>query len=55
MGFGDDLLAMLKRIEEQDTIKRTRCPECEWALEELDNGSLHCSYCGWTEGLGGKG
>jgi len=54
MAFGDEILAMIKEIEEQDTIKMTRCPECEWALEETEEGSLHCPYCGWSEGLGGN-
>jgi len=49
MGFGDEILAMLKAVKDAEPIKRTRCPECEWALQELDDGSLHCPYCGWSD------
>ena len=51
MPFGDDLLAMIKAVKEQETIKRTNCPECDYPLEELDDGSLHCPFDGWTDSL----
>ena len=53
MAFGDDLLAMIKTAKEAQAIKRTRCPVCEYPLEETKDGVLHCRFCGWSEGLGG--
>jgi len=53
MAFGAEILVMLKAVKEAEPIERTSCPECEWALEKTEEGSLHCSFCGWSEGLGG--
>ena len=52
MAVGDDILAMMRAVEEQVPYKRTDCPVCAWPLHELEDGSLHCEFCGWTDILG---
>jgi len=54
MPFGDDLLAMIKAVKEQTPVKRANCPECDYPLEELEDGSLHCPFCGFTEVIRSK-
>lgn len=49
MATGDEIVAWKKTIEEQPPERITDCPECSWELEELEDGTLHCPFCGWTE------
>lgn len=47
MGFGSEILAMIKSAKESKPEKITECPVCAWPVEEKD-GVLHCVFCGWT-------
>jgi hypothetical protein len=49
MAAGDEILAMIKEVKEQQPVKRTECPVCECPLEEHPQKGLHCPFCGWTE------
>ena len=47
MAFGDAILNMIKKVREREPVRRTLCPECEYPVDEKDNGTLFCVYCGW--------
>lgn len=52
MAAGDEILAMIKEVKEQQPIERTACPDCGWTIEKHPNGTLHCPYCGWRNKKG---
>lgn len=52
MAVGDEILAMMQACAEQVPRRITECPVCDWPLEELTDGSVHCKFCGWTDILG---
>jgi len=47
MPFGDEILNMIKQVREQKPEERTLCPDCEYELDKLEDGTLHCQFCGW--------
>ena len=49
MAFGDEILAMIKDVREQEPERRILCPDCEYELSETEDGILYCEFCGWTE------
>ncbi len=49
MAFGDDLLAMIKDVREQEPERRKLCPICEYELSETAEGRLYCEFDGWVE------
>ena len=49
MAFGDDLLAMIKAVREQEPERRKLCPVCEYELSETAEGRLYCEFDGWVE------
>ena len=51
MAVGDSILAMKRACEEQEVQRVADCPVCAWPIEELEDGTLHCVYCGWTDVL----
>lgn len=51
MAVGDEIIQWIKAIHEQGMEKRTLCPQCEYPLDEMEDGTLHCMFCGWTDGL----
>lgn len=48
MPAGDEILAMIKEIREQEPEERTECPKCSAPLNKRDDGTLHCTFCGWV-------
>jgi len=48
MAAGDEILAWKKAAAAQPPEERTDCPECDWPLDKLANGTLWCKFCGYT-------
>lgn len=51
MAVGDEIVQWIKAIREQGMVERTLCPVCEYPLDKLEDGTLHCEFCGWTDTL----
>jgi len=51
MAVGDEIVQWIKDIRDKGLEKRTLCPLCEYEIEETEDGILHCTFCGWTDGL----
>lgn len=45
---GEEIVAMKEACENQVPYQRTDCPECGYKIETIDDGTLHCKWCGWT-------
>jgi hypothetical protein len=52
MTWGSEIEAMIKQVRETPPEERTECPIDSWSLERTQDGTLHCPFCGWTDGLG---
>ena len=49
MGAGEEILAMIKSVREQQLERRTDCPNCGWPLNEHPTKGLHCPLGDWAE------
>ena len=54
MPFGEALLSWYVTTKYQSLERRTICPRCGEngsAFKDLPEKGLHCSFCGWDEGV----
>lgn len=51
MAYGDYVLELKKAVEAQELVERTECPECFYPLDKMEDGTLHCKWCGWASEL----
>ena len=54
MAAGDEILAMIKEVQEAEPEEITDCPLCGCSLNRFPDGNLHCKFDGWTSGMGAK-
>jgi len=47
--LGQEILNMKKACD-TEPYQRSDCPTDGWTLEELDDGRLHCPFCGLVIG-----
>ena len=46
MGWGEEIVNMIKEVEDTPPEQIVDCPNCAWNVHEVD-GYLHCPFCGW--------
>jgi len=42
MAFGDEILALIREIQEAELEELKDCPLCGWPLDKKDDGTLYC-------------